>query len=155
MRIFNQYKSQELFNVDLTLGKLIPDQIITHHEAIEGSEGKFHYETIHEYPNGGKDLKQIWDVEPTEAKEAWNEIENIQVYVPYTSIELAEMASQTEKETIISQIQSLKEQLASWDYKTSKYVDGEYSEQEWQEIVVQRKMWRKEINQLENNLRNP
>ena len=42
--------------------------------------------------------------------------------------------------------------LGDYDYKTSKYVDGEYTEQEWQEIVTQRKLWRAEINELEKLL---
>lgn len=46
-------------------------------------------------------------------------------------------------------IAELKELLASWDYKTSKYVDGEYTEEEWQAIIEQRAAWREEIRELE------
>lgn len=51
-----------------------------------------------------------------------------------------------------AQIEQLKMQLASWDYKTSKHADGDYTEAEWQEIVNQRKAWRAEINNLEKEL---
>ena len=43
----------------------------------------------------------------------------------------------------------LKQQLADMDYKTSKYVDGDYTEQEWNLIVAERKRLRNEINNLE------
>jgi hypothetical protein len=46
-------------------------------------------------------------------------------------------------------IAELKDLLASWDYKTSKYVDGEYTEEEWQAIIEQRAAWREEIRELE------
>lgn len=52
----------------------------------------------------------------------------------------------------LAKIAMLKAKLADWDYKTSKYADGEYTEEEWQEIVAQRKAWRGEINRLENEL---
>ena len=49
-------------------------------------------------------------------------------------------------------IEELKNRLASWDYKTSKYVDGEYSVTEWQQIVAERKALREQINALETEL---
>lgn len=53
---------------------------------------------------------------------------------------------------IQQQINILLNNLAEWDYKTSKYVDGNYTEEEWQEIVNQRNTWRREINELEQLL---
>ena len=53
------------------------------------------------------------------------------------------------KERIIE----LKNMLASWDYKTSKYLDGDYTEEEWKEISSQRKLWRAEINKLEEEIK--
>ena len=49
-------------------------------------------------------------------------------------------------------IAELKAKLASWDYKTSKHADGDYTDEEWAEIVAQRKAWRDEINSLESKL---
>lgn len=43
----------------------------------------------------------------------------------------------------------LKQKLADMDYKTSKYTDGEYTEEEWQEIVNERKAIRIRIRELE------
>lgn len=85
MRVFDESKTRELTEYDLSAGYLKPDKrVIAHHEAQEAVEGQFHYETIKEYPNGGKDVKKVWDVEPQEAREAWDEYEDIQIYIPYT-----------------------------------------------------------------------
>lgn len=85
MRVFDESKTRELTEYDLSAGYLKPDKrFIAHHEATEAVEGQFHYETIKEYPNGGKDVKKVWDVQPQEAREAWDEYEDIQVYIPYT-----------------------------------------------------------------------
>jgi len=43
----------------------------------------------------------------------------------------------------------LKQLLADADYWGQKYLDGEYTEEEWAEKVAQRKAWREEIRQLE------
>lgn len=47
----------------------------------------------------------------------------------------------------------LKQQLSNMDYKTSKYVDGEYTESEWQEIVSERKQIRIRVRELETLLK--
>lgn len=47
---------------------------------------------------------------------------------------------------------NLKQQLTEMDYKTSKYVDGEYAEEEWQEIVNERKQIRVRVRELETLL---
>lgn len=46
----------------------------------------------------------------------------------------------------------LKQKLVDMDYKTSKYTDGEYTEEEWQEIVNERKAIRVRIRELEKLL---
>lgn len=47
-------------------------------------------------------------------------------------------------------IAELKQLLAEADYWGQKYLDGEYTEEEWAEKVAQRKAWREEIRSLEN-----
>ena len=47
-------------------------------------------------------------------------------------------------------IVELKQLLAEADYWGQKYLDGEYTEEEWAEKVAQRKAWREEIRSLEN-----
>lgn len=46
-------------------------------------------------------------------------------------------------------IEELKGFLAAADYWGQKYIDGEYTEDEWNEKKAQRKAWREEIRQLE------
>ena len=47
------------------------------------------------------------------------------------------------------QIDNLKFKLASLDYKTDKFIEGEITAEEFEEVKKQRKIWRTEINQLE------
>lgn len=49
----------------------------------------------------------------------------------------------------IKRIKYLKYLLKSTDYKTSKYVEGALSEEEFAELKVQKQAWRDEINVLE------
>lgn len=91
MRIFNEEKTEELTSPDLAQGYLTQDKLfIAHHEAQEEIQQQSHYEVIAEYPNGGKDLQEVIDVEHQPAKEAWDEYEDIHVYIPYTESELKE-----------------------------------------------------------------
>lgn len=82
----------ELENPDLSLGYLREEKIlIAHHDAVEAVQEQWHYETIAEYPNGGKDVKKVVDVPGVEAKDAWDEYETVQRYIPYTDEELEAM----------------------------------------------------------------
>ena len=82
----------ELENPDLSLGYLREEKIlIAHHDAVEAVQEQWHYETIAEYPNGGKDMKKVVDVPGVEAKDAWDEYETVQRYIPYTDEELEAM----------------------------------------------------------------
>ena len=80
---------------DMEKGYLKNDNLfVCHHEAIEAVEEQGHWETIREYPNGGKDVDWIVDVPAVEAKEAWDEYEDILRYILYTEEELAEMEAE-------------------------------------------------------------
>lgn len=85
-------------NPDLTLGYLKNDIEKVHHDeipAVEGVPPKVHYETIAEYPNGGKDVKEIIDEEGVEGHAeipAWDEDSPIQRYILYTAEELKAIA---------------------------------------------------------------
>ena len=99
MRILD-LNGMELENPDLSLGYLTEEEIlISHHEAVEAAAEQLHYETIAEYPNGGRDVKRVVDVPGVEAKDAWDEYETIQRYVPYTEEELAAMEEARNKPT--------------------------------------------------------
>lgn len=49
-------------------------------------------------------------------------------------------------------IDELKSLLAGADYWGQKYIDGEYTAEEWEQKKAQRKAWRAEIRQLEAEL---
>lgn len=88
MRVLNQDKTQELKDYNLNLGRLEQDKLITHINKVEGVEEQGHYETIREYPNGGKDVKWVVDVPRVEPVEEHDEVEDILIYIPYTDSEL-------------------------------------------------------------------
>ena len=76
-------------NPDLTLGYLVDDTEPVEHPAVEGVEEVSHYETVAEYPNGGRDVRKVIDVPGVPAQAAWTEQVPIQKYIRYTAEELA------------------------------------------------------------------
>lgn len=78
---------------DLRKGYLKKERrFVKHHEAVEAVEEQGHWETVREYPNGGKEATWVVDVVGVEGKEAWDEYEDVERYVEYTHEELAELA---------------------------------------------------------------
>ena len=76
-------------NPDLTLGYLTTSTEEVTHPAVEGVEEQWHWETVTEYPNGGKDVQKVVDRPGVKAQEEWVEQVPIQKYVRYTAEELA------------------------------------------------------------------
>ena len=74
---------------DLTLGHLVGGTEPVEHPAVEGVEEVSHYETVAEYPNGGKDVQRVVDVPGVPAQAAWTEQMPVQRYIRYTAEELA------------------------------------------------------------------
>lgn len=97
MRIFNKAKTQELHNVDLTNGKLVADKLfIAHHDYVPV---EFHTERV------WNNEEQFWDeivVIDRKSQNAYDEYEDIQVYIPYT----AEEKQQVYKERIVAKIRT-------------------------------------------------
>ena len=93
-------------NPDLSLGYLTDSMRTVHHDAVDGVEEQFHYETIAEYKNGGKDVEKVTDVPGVEAKHAWDEEIPIQSYVPYTQDELDRMEAERNKPTQLDRIEA-------------------------------------------------
>lgn len=101
MRVFNEDKTQELKEYDLNKGHLKLDKLfIRHYEAVEEIKEQWHYETIAEYPNGGKDVSKVIDVPYQAPQEAFDEYEDIYVYIPYTYEELEELNKPSELEIL-------------------------------------------------------
>ena len=65
---------------------------------------------------------------------------------PYGDAEVLSMGE------MIRQIESAKRDLASTDYQTLKYVEGEISDQEFADLKRQRKEWRQQVNDLTGKL---
>ena len=78
-----------LENPDLTLGWLRDETEAMEHPAQAGVPELSHYETVAEYPNGGKDVRKVIDREGVPARDAWTEQVPIQRYIRYTAEELA------------------------------------------------------------------
>lgn len=76
-------------NPDLMLGYLVDDTEPVEHPAVEGVAEVSHYETVAEYPNGGRDVRKVIDVPGVPAQAAWTEQVPIQKYIRYTAEELA------------------------------------------------------------------
>lgn len=74
---------------DLTLGYLTTSTEEITHPAVEGVEEQWHWETVTEYPNGGKDVQKVVDRPGVQAQEEWVEQVPIQKYIRYTAEELA------------------------------------------------------------------
>lgn len=85
MKIYNKEKTIILENPDLEKGYLVNDKIVVKTiPAQEEVQEQFHYVTVKEYENGGKDVEKVIDVEYQPAVPEHDETEDIQVYIPYT-----------------------------------------------------------------------
>ena len=113
-----------LENPDLTLGWLRDETEAVEHPAQEGVPELSHYETVAEYPNGGKDVRKVIDVPGVPAQAAWTEQVPIQRYIRYTAEELAarkkaeqeaERKKQAEREALPETVKALQAALADAD----------------------------------------
>lgn len=76
-------------NPDLTLGYLTDDTQPLEHPAQEAVAEVAHYETVAEYPSGGRDVRKVIDVPGVPTQAAWLEQVPVQRYIRYTAKELA------------------------------------------------------------------
>ena len=109
MEIYNE-RMERIENPDLSLGYLVPGTRTEHHAAVQGVAEQWHYETVAEYPNGGKDIRRVVDVPGVEAREAWDEEIAIQIYTPYTQEELDRMEAERNKPTTEERLAALEEE---------------------------------------------
>lgn len=123
MKVYNENKTQVLETYDLELGKLVQDKILKEsHEAvpevpaitveakiaeITANGGKVEeiggkqYKVIEEFPNGGKTVEEIKETPAVPAKDAYDEYEDIKVYIPYTAEELVERKQQKYEDRVV------------------------------------------------------
>ena len=97
MKIIDDKTGLEIQNPDLTQGWLHDETEAVEHPAQEGMPELSHYETVAEYPNGGKDVRKIIDREGVPARDAWTEQIPIQRYILYTAEELAAKEEERKK----------------------------------------------------------
>lgn len=140
MKIFNQDKTQELNknDLDMTLGRFVNDKIPTvHHDATEAIPAKLIVEQVAElteqgvavkeiggkqyrvtatYENGGEDVEEIVNIPEQPAKEAYDEYEAIQVYVPYTEAELKKIADNKRHAELKAELAKIKEDIEQETY---------------------------------------
>lgn len=145
MRIFNENKTVELTEYDLGRGYFKEDVLETEIPEQAAVEKKWHYEVVKEYPNGGKILEEVVDVEGKPYVPAHTEREDILIYIPYTEAELKRMKAEDE-------ISELKMKLLQTDYQAIKYAEGMFTLSEYAPIREQRQAWRNRINELEGEI---
>lgn len=107
--IYNE-AMEPIENPDLSLGYLTDSTRTVHHEAVDGVEEQFHYVTIAEYENGGKDVEKVIDVPGVEAQPAWDEEIPIQIYHPYTQEELDRIEAERNRPTMEERVAQLESQ---------------------------------------------
>lgn len=100
-----------LKDYDLDKGWLEKSSRTEHHPAIQGVAEVFHWETVAEYPNGGKDVEKVIDVPGVEAKNAWDEEVEYYTYIPYTQEELDAIEAEKNKPSPEERIAQLEEAL--------------------------------------------
>lgn len=170
-RVFDQDKTQELTTYDLSLGKLQEDKLVlAHHDAVEGktveenvaaaqADGKtvkqikgVWYVVTAAYENGGEDLSKVL---PTEHKDAWDETEDIYVYIPYTENELSAMSANkkiSEAKAYLREtdyiVLKIAEATAEGDAEQVAALQAEYAEQ-----LAARKQARVTVNENEEKAR--
>lgn len=89
---------------DLSLGRLIDDMEIVHHEAIAGVKQVSHFVPIEHLANGSTIVEEVIDVPGVDPQPAWEETVPIQRYIRYTEDELAERRAKEEHEAKMAQM---------------------------------------------------
>ena len=112
MEIYNE-RMERVENPDLTKGYLVGGKRTVRHEAVAGREEIWHYETIAEYENGGRDVSRVIDVPGVEARDAWEEQIDIQIYHPYSAAQLEAMAQEAMRPTQQERMDRMEQQLSA------------------------------------------
>lgn len=91
-------------NPNLTLGYLTDSTEEITHPAVEGVEEQWHWKTVTEYPNGGRDVQKVVDHPGVQAQEEWVEQVPIQKYIRYTAEELAAQEEARKKQEAMDKL---------------------------------------------------
>ena len=110
---------------DLTQGWLRSETEAVEHPAQEGVPELSHYETVAEYPSGGKDVRKVIDREGVPAQDAWTEQVPIRRYIRYTAEELAAQEEEKKKAEQKAQLPTTEERLAALEAAMLDLLAGE------------------------------
>ena len=139
MRIIDE-NGVEITSYDSAKGYLEPSKILAaHHPAVKAVDAQGHWKTVKEYPNGGKEVEWVVDVPAVEARDAWDEYEDVMRFVPFDQATLRKV-----------RITELKQLLRDTDYQILKIVEGATTLDRVADTIKQRAAWRAEINTLES-----
>lgn len=162
MKIYDETKTAELSieELDFSKGYLKNDKVIAaRHEAAPAVKGKSakeiyeelksqgedvearFYKVLQRYANGSSDVEEIADEEDIPAEDAWDETEEIQVFVPYTEKELAQQ-----------ELSGLQKQYDETRDEAVQFSIGELTEEEFAPIRAKRKELRDRIKVLKELL---
>lgn len=111
MKIVDENGVELTVEPDLTLGRMVDDVEIVHHDAIAGVQQVSHYVPIEHLANGSTIVEEVIDVPGVDPQPAWDETVPIQRYIKYTQDELDEQARQQEHETKMAQMPETLEAL--------------------------------------------
>ena len=112
-------------NPDLTAGYLAADTEAVEHPAQDAVEELSHYETVAEYPNGGKDVRKVIDRAAVPAAPAWTEQLPIQRYIRYTAEELAAQEEARKQAEQMAQLPTTEERIAALEAAMLDLLAGE------------------------------
>jgi hypothetical protein len=88
MKVYDETKSYELTVYDLEQGKLIPDKLFIAHHPEQAEIPSVKHREVKRFPNGGASAEWVIDIPAVPAKPAWDEYEDILVYVHFTTEEM-------------------------------------------------------------------
>lgn len=104
MKIIDETGAELTEAPDLSLGRLVDDVEIVHHEAIAGVKQVSHFVPIEHLANGSTIVEEVIDVPGVDPQPAWEETVPIQQYIRYTEDELAERRAKEEHEAKMAQM---------------------------------------------------
>lgn len=145
-KVFSMDGTRELkdYEIDLQLGYLETYTEVFVHPEVKEKPEKGHYEITNVYANGGQDVEWIIDQEKQEKIPAWEETVVYYKYIPFAEEEI-------QKTYNLRQIEEVKQILQQSDFKVLKYLEGWYTEEEFQKIKDEREEYRQFIRRLEKD----
>lgn len=148
LKIYDAELKVELTNPDLKKGRLEPaKRFVEHHAAVERT---FHYEILADTVGIDPSLPDGWrkEVEDMAAREAYDEYEEVQRYVPFTDAELAEIAEKAQVEKAQAEKAAAEKAAAEAAEKAAAEAAAKAAEQAAQEQAARRDAAEKMVAQL-------